>query len=377
MATDACTKNMAAVPTCAKDSSHTPPSAPLYTRDAPYQFSDTKHSAELVSNLRQQRDEGRFLDCTVAVGSVEIRAHKALLAAFSPYFDGLLRFEQTQQAQSPRSQINRYEISDENLDAKSMGRLMEYAYTGEIIIAHENVRKLLQAANFLGIRAVSMACCDYIKGTVDEKGVLDDLHFAMKINNEDLITHARQFIARRFSDIASSETFFLIELEILVNILKDNEVVVTQKYVHESSVSRFFVMANEQEETLVKHILRYEEKTRSGALAQLLREGVRLCLISAPALTALKKEKLIAGSSECLALLDKAITLKDKAIELKQREVNKVGEKKPEAGASSGVSPAAEDSKEDELCYADATLLCHWSAPRARSGLIAIATCMS
>ena len=69
-------------------------------------------------------------------------------------------------------------------------------------------------------------------------------------------------------------------------------------------------------------------------------------MISAPALTALKKEKLIAGSSECLALLDKAI-------ELKQHEASAHGE------GSDQFVDAGEHGLTETMC---------WNSPRAFSG---------
>lgn len=61
----------------------------------------SSHSLLLLQQLNVQREFGFLCDCTVAIGNVYFKAHRAVLAAFSNYFK-MIFIHQSRSGGGPR-----------------------------------------------------------------------------------------------------------------------------------------------------------------------------------------------------------------------------------------------------------------------------------
>jgi kelch-like protein 17 (actinfilin) len=67
-----------------------------------------------------------------------------------------------------------------DIEAISLKQLIDYAYTGEIIITEENVQVLLPASSLLQIQSVREACCKFLLRQLHPSNVLGIRSFAGK-----------------------------------------------------------------------------------------------------------------------------------------------------------------------------------------------------
>lgn len=67
-----------------------------------------------------------------------------------------------------------------DIDAPSLKQLIDFAYTGEIIITEENVQVLLPASSLLQIQSVREACCKFLLRQLHPSNVLGIRSFAGK-----------------------------------------------------------------------------------------------------------------------------------------------------------------------------------------------------
>uniref|UniRef100_A0A8C5VYZ4 Zinc finger and BTB domain containing 25 n=1 Tax=Microcebus murinus TaxID=30608 RepID=A0A8C5VYZ4_MICMU len=68
------------------------------------------HSLVLLQQLNMQREFGFLCDCTVAIGDVYFKAHRAVLAAFSNYFK-MIFIHQTRQQVTHLEVIKESEVA--------------------------------------------------------------------------------------------------------------------------------------------------------------------------------------------------------------------------------------------------------------------------
>ena len=82
---------------------------------------------------------------------------------------------------------NKEVVELHEIDAPSLKQLIDFAYTGEIIITEENVQVLLPASSLLQIQSVREACCKFLLRQLHPSNVLGIRSFAGKLKITQLI----------------------------------------------------------------------------------------------------------------------------------------------------------------------------------------------
>ncbi len=70
------------------------------------------------------------------------------------------------------------EIELHNLDGNAVNSLIEFAYTGEILISQKNVKVLVETANFFAVESVIKACTDCMKAYITLDNCIEICRFA-------------------------------------------------------------------------------------------------------------------------------------------------------------------------------------------------------
>lgn len=65
-----------------------------------------------------------------------------------------------------------------DVDVEALRQLIEYTYTGELIITEDNVQVLLPASSLLQIQSVREACCKFLLRQLHPSNVLGIRSFA-------------------------------------------------------------------------------------------------------------------------------------------------------------------------------------------------------
>ena len=98
---------------------------------------------ELVARLDTLRRNESFCDVKVVVKDKEFAAHKAVLAAASPFFLSLLISGMRE------SKEHLIKIELEEATAYVMEDLLQYVYTGNVSFTEENAHNLMATADYL------------------------------------------------------------------------------------------------------------------------------------------------------------------------------------------------------------------------------------
>ena len=262
--------------------------------------SELNHGSVLLRRLSAMYKDGRFSDVSLKIGRERtLRAHRVVLASFSPYFEALLGDNWKEGKED--------EIEILGLHGTTVSDLIEYAYSGHITVSKDNVQALLEAANFLGVELVKQSCIDFLKDSIDNETCLGIWQLADMFALKELSKVAKQHTLQHFADVCKLEEFVSLPSGFLTELLTDEELCV----VHENLIP----CAEEREKIVLQAVFEYIEhdKENRRCLLPKLLPLVRLSTLSEAHLKEIMTHRLVVDS--CKQILEKAQKLKVDPIE--------------------------------------------------------------
>jgi len=144
-----------------------------------------------------------------------IKAHKAILAARSSYFEAMFR------SFSPENDRVNVSIGEMVPSPKSFDSLLRYIYFGDVTMAPEDSLYLFSAPFYYGFtnNRLQAYCKQNLEMNVSVKNVIQILEAAHSIDAIDMERHALSIIVQHFPKVARLQDFRRLKKELLLDIL--------------------------------------------------------------------------------------------------------------------------------------------------------------
>ncbi|KAJ8039956.1 Actin-binding protein IPP [Holothuria leucospilota] len=182
----------------------------------------TQHCQSLVMGLHKLLRQDYFTDVTIKAGKREIKAHRLILSAASPYFEAMFMSGLREKDQEV---VEIHSVKETHLHL-----LVEFIYSGKIYIDSENVQELLTAADMLQISEVVDACCDFLKKELHPRNCIGVMELADAFSRIDLSGSAQAFCERNFIEVVKEEEFLGLPLESLTKLLQSEFLCIEQEF---------------------------------------------------------------------------------------------------------------------------------------------------
>ncbi|PWA18606.1 hypothetical protein CCH79_00005521, partial [Gambusia affinis] len=274
---------------------------------------------QLMNDLRSKQ---MLCDVQLVAGSVEVPAHRVVLAACSPYFCAMFTGDMSE------SKAQQVEIRE--VDGQTLRKLVDYIYTAEIEVTEDNVQVLLPAASLLQLMDVRQVCCDFLQSQLHPTNCLGIRAFADLHTCTQLLSQAHAYAEQHFSEVVQSEEFLGLSLQQVSSLISSDRLTVsTEEKVFEAMISW----------------IKYDKPTRLEFMPKLM-EHVRLPLLSRDYLVKIvEEEALIKNNNTCKDFLIEA--MKYHLLPADQRHLIKTDRTRPRTPVSipkvqSRAGPGAE-----------------------------------
>lgn len=102
------------------------------------------YQSNICNGLGALQQKGKFVDMTIAADGHHVKAHQMVLSLVSPYIGDLIS-----SADCPHPVIFLNQVSYQTLES-----ILQYAYTGEVMVARDKISEFLDACKALHIKGV-------------------------------------------------------------------------------------------------------------------------------------------------------------------------------------------------------------------------------
>ncbi|XP_074048609.1 kelch-like protein 30 [Macrotis lagotis] len=205
------------------------------------------HAQDILDGLRAFRAHPKLSDVTLLVGGQAFPCHRSLLALCSPYFHAMFAGDF---AESIAAQVALPDV-----DAGTMGLLLDFVYTGRLTINQDNVEALTQTSNRLHFPTVQKVCSRYLQQQLDATNCLGICDFGERHGCPEVSSKAWSFLQENFEAVSQEEEFLQLPKDRLAAYLSNELLQVREDQSRAEALLRW---------------VRYEEETRARYLPELL-----------------------------------------------------------------------------------------------------------
>ncbi|XP_076872938.1 kelch-like protein 29 isoform X2 [Brachyhypopomus gauderio] len=182
-----------------------------------YEFTDPGHPKEMLKELNQQRREKEFTDLKIIVEGKEFEVHQNVLASCSLYFKELVK----------RSQVDtgggeKLELKMSSIGADVLEMLLEFVYTGSLVIDSANAKTLLEAANKFQFNTFCKVCVSFLEKQLTAGNCLGVLAMAEAMCCTELHNMAKAFALQNFPEVAGQDEILSVSKEDLMSYLSND-----------------------------------------------------------------------------------------------------------------------------------------------------------
>ncbi|XP_035697769.1 kelch-like protein 12 [Branchiostoma floridae] len=184
-------------------------------------YQDESYLHGFFGTVGDLQKAGVLQDVVLEVGDRRFPCHRLVLSAASPYFRAMLTSDMAESRQKT--------VVLQGLEAGSCGEILSYIYSGTLHVSMDKVQPLYQAADLLQLDYVRDTCSSHMAMNVERSTCVDLYKFADVFSLDIVLKKCQQWIARHFTEVASSKEFCSLSVNHLAKIISHDKLDVKEE----------------------------------------------------------------------------------------------------------------------------------------------------
>ena len=180
-----------------------------------------------MKSLNKLRQNEEYTDVTLQSGDVHFQCHRVVLAAASDYFKAMFKCA-LKESKSDTVQLT--------IEPDVLTSVLDYVYIGEIELTIDNVKSVVKACDVLQLPRLMTGCEEFMVAQTNAANCVGFHGFAASYQLHKLQRKVKEVMLGEFSSVALTDHFKQLSCNELVELVKDDELNVTNEDVVFESV---------------------------------------------------------------------------------------------------------------------------------------------
>jgi hypothetical protein len=182
-----------------------------------------------LAPLYEMYTKRELYDTVLIVGDQSVAAHRVVLATVSPYLRKMFG--------SGMAESKSKEVQLEGVPWVALQAIVDFSYTGKIVLAGSTVVAIIRTANLLQVTAVEQAAVDFLAERLDAGNVLDAMALGIHLSageiGRELRDRSRGWLNKNFGLAAAEPSFLALPSAEVVELVDSDDLEAEEESVFE------------------------------------------------------------------------------------------------------------------------------------------------
>ena len=157
------------------------------------------YSARIPKTFQQLRLDDEITDFTIHSGKQTFNCHRVILAGSSPVLQAMVRSDMTEASEN--------KANIDTIPPSVMQLIMEYIYTGEVVVPHEHLQETIKAADYLQLMELKEICLSDADAALKPSNIVSWYKLADRLEIEKLRSKCAEVMSFSLAEISRFTEF--------------------------------------------------------------------------------------------------------------------------------------------------------------------------